>query len=77
MQDKELGERLLLPNNILRSGEDIFLDDYTLTDVSDKLGVPIVITTSEGEGFINAVLNGDGQQSDNGNFVYIKAYDKD
>ena len=77
LQDKELGERLLLPNNILRSGEDIFLDDYTLTDVSDKLGVPIVITTSEGEGFINAVLNGDGQQSDNGNFVYIKAYDKD
>lgn len=77
LQNKELGERLLLPNNILRSGEDIFLDDYTLTDVSDKLGVPIVITTSEGEGFINAVLNGDGQQSDNGNFVYIKAYDKD
>ena len=77
LKDKELGDRLLLPNNILRSGEDVFLDDYTLQEVSDKLGVPIVITKSDGEGFVNAILNGDGQNKDNGNFVYIKAYDND
>lgn len=74
LQDKELGDRLLLPNNILRSGEDVFLDDYTLKEVSDKLGVPVIITPSDGKGFIDSVLTGKGFEGNNGNFVYIKSY---
>ena len=72
LKDKELGDRLLLPNNILRSGEDVFLDDYKLQEVSDRLGVPIVITKSDGEGIVNAIINGDGQNKDNGNFARLK-----
>ena len=75
MKDKELGERLLLPNNILRSGEDVFLDDYTLDDVKTALKAEIVITPPEGGGFIEAVLGGKIERKANGNFVYIKAYD--
>ena len=75
LKDKELGERLLLPNNILRSGEDVFLDDYTLDDVKTALKAEIVITPPEGGGFIEAVLGGKIERKANGNFVYIKAYD--
>lgn len=74
LKDKDLGDRLLLPNNILRSGEDVFLDDYTLKDVSEKLGVPIVITPPDGKGFIDTVMSGEGYNGNNGNFVYIKSY---
>jgi putative radical SAM enzyme (TIGR03279 family) len=77
LQDKPLGERLLLPCNILRSGENVFLDDYTLEDVSEKLKVPIIITPSDGKGFINSVINGDGFKGDNSNFVYIKTYNNE
>lgn len=77
LKDKELGSRLLLPNNILRSGEDVFLDDYTLNEVSEALKTDIVIVPAGGTDFIRAVL---GEYEDiseklpNGNFVYIDAY---
>ncbi len=74
LKDVALGERLILPNNILRSGEDVFLDDYTLTDVEKSLNINIVINENSGEGFIKAVLDGASERGDNGNFVYIDAY---
>lgn len=76
LKDRELGERLLLPNNILRSGEDVFLDDYTLEDVSKSLNAEIVITPSDGKGFVRAVMEGMTERKANGNFVYIDAFDK-
>ena len=36
------GSRILIPSNMLRSGEETFLDDLTVTDLSEALGVPIV-----------------------------------
>ena len=45
---RELGERLLLPCNLLRSGEEVFLDDMTLTDMKNALQVPIDIVESNG-----------------------------
>lgn len=76
LKDKELGERLLLPGNILRSGEDVFLDDYTLFEVSEALDTKIVITQSDGAGFIKSVLGecDDNDREPNGNFVYIDAF---
>ncbi len=38
---KDLGERLLLPSVILRQGQPVFLDDLTLSEVQERLGVPI------------------------------------
>ena len=76
LKGKELGECLLLPNNILRSGEDVFLDDYTLKEVSEAIGTKIVITPTDGKGFIDAVTGCYNQESrqPNGGFVYIDAY---
>lgn len=39
---------LLLPQNVLRSGEEVFLDDMTVTELSDALQVPVNIVKSSG-----------------------------
>lgn len=56
LQGKELGERLLLPENVLRSGEDVLLDDLTLADLERALQVRIIIVKSSGHDFVHAVL---------------------
>lgn len=46
---QELGEKLLLPCNMLRSGEEVFLDDMTLAELENALQVPIHIVKSDGQ----------------------------
>lgn len=55
LKGEKLGERLLLPCNILRSGEDVFLDDITLSELESTLQVKIDIVKSSGRDFIEAV----------------------
>ena len=57
LKGKKLGSRLLLPANVLRSGEDIFLDDMTLEGLEKALQVKIDIVKSSGQEFIAAVLD--------------------
>lgn len=56
LKDKPLGERLLLPQNMLRSGEEVFLDDVTLAEMEKALQVPIDIVKSSGYDFVNTIL---------------------
>ncbi|MCD7921468.1 MAG: DUF512 domain-containing protein [Clostridiales bacterium] len=49
LEGQELGEKLLLPCNLLRSGEDVFLDDMTLPELEKALQVPIHIVKSDGQ----------------------------
>lgn len=56
LKGRKLGERLILPENIVRSGEDVFLDDYHVPDVEKALQVPIDIVKSSGYDFVNCVL---------------------
>ncbi len=53
---RQLGERLLLPENMLRSGEDVFLDDLRTGDLEGALQVPVNIVKSSGYDFVKAVL---------------------
>lgn len=53
---KPLGTRLLLPQNMLRSGEEVFLDDVTLQDMEKALQVKTDIVKSSGYDFVNAIL---------------------
>ncbi len=53
---RELGERLLLPQNVLKSGEAVFLDDMTLSEMEKALQVPIDIVKSSGQDFVDAIL---------------------
>ena len=52
-----LGERLLLPQNVLKSGEAVFLDDMTVSALEKALQVPIDIVKSSGQDFVDAVLH--------------------
>ncbi|MDF2887326.1 MAG: hypothetical protein K0R23_1711 [Lacrimispora sp.] len=56
LKDKPLGKRLLLPECMFRSGEEVFLDDMTRQDVQNALQVQVDIVKSSGQDFVNAVL---------------------
>ncbi len=56
LQGQALGSRLLIPCNMLKTDEDVFLDDYTVKEVSDALQVPIHIVKSSGQDLIDAIL---------------------
>lgn len=56
IKDKELGDVIYLPENVLRSGEDVFLDNMHLNEVSEALQVPVDIVKSSGCDFIDNLL---------------------
>lgn len=57
LKNKDLGEELFLPSNVLKADEDIFLDDISLKELSDSLQVPVNIIQSEGEDFVNKITD--------------------
>ena len=54
---KNLGSTLLLPENVLRSGEDVFLDDIRLGELENALQVPVNIVKSSGYNFVETILS--------------------
>ena len=56
LRDQPLGERLLLPCNLLRSGEEVLLDDMTLTQLKTALQVEIDIVKSSGQDLLDTML---------------------
>ena len=75
---EDLGDTLQIPINMLRSGEEVFLDDLTVQDVEAALGMTVKAVESGGKDFLDAALNLDYHtERNNENFVYIKAYDRE
>ena len=56
LKGKELGETLLLPQNVLRAGEDYLLDDVHISDIERELGVKVRIIKNGGDEFIKSIL---------------------
>lgn len=56
LQGQDLGEELLLPCNVLKADEDIFLDDMTLEELSASLQVPVNIIQSDGQDFVHKII---------------------
>ena len=56
LSGKKLGKALLLPCNMFRSQEEVFLDDMALDELKDALQSEIDIVKSSGQDFIDAVL---------------------
>ena len=62
---------------MLRTGEQVFLDDWTVEDVERSVGMHIVPVEAGGGDFIEAILNPEYcMDRENENFVYVKAYDR-
>ena len=56
LKGKELGEKLLLTEHMLKSGEPVFLDDLTVEDVEKTLQIKISIVESSGNDFVHAIV---------------------
>ncbi|MBP3922339.1 MAG: DUF512 domain-containing protein [Ruminiclostridium sp.] len=52
----ELGDRLLITENMLKSGCDIFLDDKTISDVENTLSVKVISVPTDGYALLDAIL---------------------
>lgn len=57
LKGKELYGTLLLPQNVLRSGEDVFLDDITLAELGNALQVEVNIVKSSGYEYFDFIFD--------------------
>ncbi len=57
LKGKDLGERLLISKAMLRSGEDVFLDDLTVSDVEKALGIRIIAVENDGYDLLDAMMD--------------------
>ncbi len=74
---EDLGEALLIPVNMLRSGEQVFLDDVTVAEVEKALGLRVVPVEAGGQDFVDAVLDREYcMERENEQFVYVRGYDR-
>ena len=62
LRGRDLGRRLLLPDNMLRYHENVFLDDVTIEQVEGALGVPLTFVAQDGFELCDAMFALDGQQ---------------
>lgn len=56
LQGQALGEKLLIPCNMLKSGEEVFLDDWKVEELERRLGIPVIVVDSSGSDLLQAVL---------------------
>ncbi|MBO7275700.1 MAG: DUF512 domain-containing protein [Clostridia bacterium] len=58
MQKEEKRERILIPDVMLRHGETVFLDDVSIQDAENKLGMKIDVLKVDGGEFLDAFITG-------------------
>ncbi len=56
LQGRRLGERLLITEHMLKSGEPVFLDDVTVEDVEKTLQIKVSIVESSGNDLIERMI---------------------
>ena len=56
LEGRDLGDCLLLPCNMLRSGKNVFLDDVTVEEVEERLKTPVQIIDEPGSDLVKAVV---------------------
>jgi putative radical SAM enzyme (TIGR03279 family) len=56
LKNKDLGERIIIPESMLKAGEKVFLDDITVGELQEKLGIAVVVSAVDGKKFIKKIL---------------------
>ncbi len=59
LRGRELGKKLIIPSCMLRFEGDVFLDDVSVTDVENELGVRVCVTDGSGESLVEEVSKED------------------
>lgn len=57
LKGRQLGERLLIPCNMLKADEDVFLDDFSVTDVENALQIGVHVVKSGGRDLLEAMVS--------------------
>jgi len=57
LEGRELGDELIIPDTMLKCGEQVFLCDMTVTELSERLGVRVTPTATGGADFIRSILS--------------------
>ena len=60
LRGRVAGRRVLLTVHMLRHGETVFLDDYTVERLSHELGSPVRIVDADGGDLLDAILETEG-----------------
>lgn len=56
LADQPLGQKVLIPNVMLKDGDKIFLDDVTINDLEQAIDREILITKVDGKDFLERIL---------------------
>ncbi len=56
LQDKELGDEILIPVSMLRHEEEVFLDNLSISDVEKALNVKVVVVENDGYDFVEKLF---------------------
>ena len=59
LKNESLGESLYISKSMLRSGENVLLDDLTTDDLERELGVNVIAVESDGYDFVEKILGDD------------------
>jgi len=54
---QNLGERLFIPRTMLRHGEEVFLDNMTVTMLTRQLGIPVIPIDPDGQAMLEAIFS--------------------
>lgn len=57
LKNSQLGDKVLIPINALKSGEEILLDDYTVSDLEKELGKAFVIVGETGLDLLDSIYS--------------------
>ncbi len=57
LQNKDLGVAVLVPETMLKTGEDVFLDDVSVSELEEEFGVPFVVVSNNGYDFVNKICD--------------------
>ena len=61
LKDKNLGDYLVIPKNMLRANERVFLDDITVEELEKALKIKVILCSYTGDDLIEAI-NGIGEE---------------
>lgn len=56
LKGKNISKNIFIPDNMLRRGETVFLDDITLKDIEEELDIKIVVCKQDGSDLVDNVI---------------------
>ena len=56
LKDKDLGSALYITRSMLKSDEEVFLDDITLEQLKEKLNIQVITCQNEGKDFVEKIV---------------------